>query len=131
MLRRLLQLTLLVALSGSASAQTIACVAMEFDGHACCRAVAGVKRAKKTALKTKTGNRPAEAPSCCRAPLSSPPQQQATAGRDELRQKSGIPPVDSAPSIITDRGREPESPPRLFYPPGGTPPFLLHGALLI
>jgi hypothetical protein len=131
MIRRLLQIILIVSLLGGAAAQTLACVAMmQSERHACCRAIHTKKASQKLRAAPAQQKEPAKSSHCCGSNTSRSPQP-TIANRDSKQDKSVLSNSDEVAAIIPVRKLS-FTPLRLRAPSGYSPPhFILHHSLLI
>ncbi|MBI3650532.1 MAG: hypothetical protein HY231_05725 [Acidobacteria bacterium] len=131
MMRRLLQLILLVALSSGATAQAWGCGMMHEDAHACCRALATIRANAKshTVKKTQTAKLSSDACGCSSSPAShrETPVGNTYAPEHQLASSQG--------KVTCGRlalSALPPRPVRRLSPHQVAPPhFILYGSLLI
>jgi hypothetical protein len=131
MMRRFVQIVLMISLLGGSAVQSLSCVSQMEDSHPCCRALATIKATTHAHALKKTRQISLKGGSCgCAA---TPTKQQETPVRSGFVQPTDIASISDHESIIRTPFRSLlEQPVRLCAPNDYSPPhFILYHSLLI
>jgi hypothetical protein len=130
MVRRGIQVLLVIALVSGTAAPTLACLSMMQAGdHSCCRTIPAGKPVQKMRAAPSSSQRPAYPPDCC--VNSSKPAQAVQKTGDFKRLEPALLSNREKVAIIQIK-RETALPLKLRALPGDSPPsFILHHSLLI
>jgi hypothetical protein len=131
MMRRVLQVILMLSLLGGSAVQVLSCNSLVEDRHPCCKALATIKKTTQAQLLKKTQHTSLKGGACgCAAAPSK--QQEAPASSGSIQRHNGESIQLDAPAVNILFHDAFEHPVRLcaadYHSP---PPFILHRALLI
>jgi hypothetical protein len=131
MVKRIVQVIVIISLLSGAAAQTLACVAMmQSDGHACCRAVNIRKAKQKMRAAPAQQKEPVKSSNCCESNTSR--SQQTSIDNRDSRQQKFVPSNNQEVATTINVRSLSVNPTRLRAPSGYSPPhFILHHSLLI
>jgi hypothetical protein len=131
MMRRILQIVLMIALLGGSAVQSLSCASQLADSHPCCRALATIKATTHAQALKKEPQTSLKGGSCgCAAAPTKPQETPVRSGSIQPNHTASI--QDDAPIASSVFRSAFERPVRLCAPNDYSPPhFILYHALLI
>jgi hypothetical protein len=131
MMRKIIQILLIVSLLGGAAMQSLACVSTMEDSHACCRALATLKKPTHTHSAKKAQPATFRGGSCGCTSAPETPRERPVSSNSPQQNESVL--VNNDRSIADFSCRNAFEPPVILCIPNDTspPPFILYHSLLI
>jgi hypothetical protein len=131
MMRRVLQIILMVSLLGGSAVQALSCNSFVEDSHPCCRALATIKKTTQANLLKKAQHTSLKGGSCgCAAAPTKQEEAPASSGSIQ-RNKGASMQVDAPNAHVPFRNSFERSVRLCTANHDSPPPFILHHSLLI